>query len=68
MHCDTTKDLWDKLHNIYEGDAKVKVAKMQTYRGKFEHLNMKEDKDIETYFLRVDEIVNDIKGLGEEIK
>ena len=26
---------------------------------------MKEEEDIETYFLRVDEIVNSIKGLGE---
>jgi hypothetical protein len=24
MQCDTAKDLWDKLQNIYEGDAKVK--------------------------------------------
>jgi hypothetical protein len=68
MHCDTAKDLWDKLQNIYEGDAKVKGAKLQTYRGKFEQLKMKEDEDIATYFLRVDEIVNSIKGLGEEIK
>jgi hypothetical protein len=29
---------------------------------------MKEDEDIVTYFPRVDEIVNSIKGLGEEMK
>jgi hypothetical protein len=29
---------------------------------------MKEDGDIASYFLRVDEIVNAMKGLGEEIK
>jgi hypothetical protein len=29
---------------------------------------MKEDEDIATYFLRVDEIVNSIIGLGEEIE
>jgi hypothetical protein len=29
---------------------------------------MKEDEDISSCFLRVDEIVNSIKGLGEEIK
>jgi len=29
---------------------------------------MKEDEDIATYFLQVDEILNNIKGLGEEIK
>ena len=29
---------------------------------------MKEDEDIVSYFLRVDEIVNEIKGLGEEVE
>ena len=24
MHCDTAKEVWDKLKNIYEGDDKVK--------------------------------------------
>jgi hypothetical protein len=28
---------------------------------------MKEDENIATYFLRVDEIVNSIRGLGEEV-
>jgi hypothetical protein len=68
MHCDSTKEIWDKLQNVYEGDAKVKGAKLQTYRSQFEQLKMKEDEDIAAYFLRVDEIVNVIKGLGEEIK
>jgi hypothetical protein len=68
MHCDTAKDIWDKVQNIYKGYSKVKGAKIQTYRGKFEQLKMKEDEDITTYFLQVDEIINAIKGLGEEIK
>jgi hypothetical protein len=66
MHCDSAKDIWDKLQNIYEGDAKVKGAKLQIFRAKFEQLKMKEDEDIATYLLRVDEIVNTIKGLGVE--
>jgi hypothetical protein len=36
MHCDSATDLWDKLHNIHEGDAKVKGAKLQIFRAKFE--------------------------------
>ena len=32
-HCKSAKEIWDKLRNIYEGDSKVKVAKLQTYRG-----------------------------------
>jgi len=51
MHYDTTKDIWDKIQNIFEGDAKVKGAKIQTYRGKFEQMKMKEDEDIAAYFL-----------------
>jgi hypothetical protein len=66
MHCDSAKDLWDKLQNIYEGDAKVKGAKLQIFRAKFEQLKMKEDEDIAAYLLQVDEVVNTIKGLGVE--
>jgi hypothetical protein len=36
MLCDSAKEIWDKLQNIYEGDAKVKGAKLQNYRGQFE--------------------------------
>jgi hypothetical protein len=64
-HCKSSKDIWDKLQNIYEGDSKVKVAKIQTYRGHFEQHNMKEDDNIAGYFLRVDETVNEIIGLRE---
>jgi hypothetical protein len=47
---------------------KSKQAKLQTYRGQFEQLKMKEDEDIVAYFLRVDETMNAIIGLGEEIE
>jgi hypothetical protein len=67
-HCKSAKEIWDKLQNIYEGDTKVKVAKLQTYRGQFKQLKLKEDEDIIAYFLRFDEIVNAIVGLGEEIE
>ena len=67
MHCETTKEIWDKLKSIYEGDDKVKGAKLQNYRGQFENLKMREDENIAAYFLRVDEIVNIIKGLGEKV-
>jgi hypothetical protein len=66
-HCDNAKDIWDKLQNIYEGDAKVKGDKLQIFRAKFEQLKMKEGEDITTYLMRVDEIVNTINGLGVEV-
>jgi hypothetical protein len=67
-HCKSAKEILDKLRNIYEGDSKVKEAKLQTYRGQIEQLKMKEDEDIAAYLLRVDETVNAIIGLGEKIK
>jgi hypothetical protein len=33
MHCNSAKEIWDKLQNVYEGDSKVKETKLQTYRG-----------------------------------
>jgi hypothetical protein len=45
-HCKSTKEIWDKLQNIYEGDSKVKETKIQTYRGQFEQLNMNEYENI----------------------
>jgi hypothetical protein len=67
-HCKSAKEIWDKIQNIYEGDSKVKETKLQTYIGQFEQLKMKEDENIAAYFLRVDETMNAIIGLGEEIK
>ena len=33
MNCPSAKEMWDKLQTTYEGDHKVKEAKLQTYRG-----------------------------------
>jgi len=65
MLLDTAKEMWDKLISSYEGNEKVKDAKLQTYRLKFERLKMNEDETISKYFLRVEELVNAMKGLGE---
>ena len=64
MHCKTTKEIYDKLHTIYEGDTKVKRDKLQTFKTQFQSLKMKEEENISEYFERIDEIVNAIQGLG----
>jgi hypothetical protein len=60
--------MWDTLISSYEGNEKVKDVKLQTYRLKFEQLMMNEDETISKYFLRVEEIVNAMKGLGEKFE
>lgn len=67
MHCKFAKQTWDKLQNICEGDENVKEAKLQNLRALFEGLKMREDEKIVDYLLRVDEIVNVVRGLGEDI-
>jgi hypothetical protein len=46
MHCKPTKEIWDKLEVVYQGDNKVKKAKIQTYRTQFENMKMKEVENI----------------------
>jgi hypothetical protein len=67
MHCESTKEIWDKLKNVYEQDTKVKSDEIQSYRSQFEILKMEESEDIATYFLRIDEVVNTMRGLGEKV-
>ena len=67
MHLEYAKKMWDKIISIYEGNEKVKDAKLQTYRIQFEQLKMKEDETVGKYFLRVEEMVNAMKALGETI-
>ena len=68
MSCKTAKQAWAKLKIIYEGAYKFKESKIQTYKGKFETQKMKEDENIGEYLLRVNEVVNAIRGLGGKLK
>eukprot|EP00253_Pinus_taeda_P032376 PITA_32376 len=68
MNCNSANEMWDKLVGLYDGDSKVKKAKLQTHRRKFESLNMEDEEDISSYFFRVAEVVNSLKGLDEKIK
>eukprot|EP00253_Pinus_taeda_P015104 PITA_15104 len=68
MQYKTEKEIWDKIVLSYEGDEQVKRAKIQTLRIQYENLRMYNDESVANYFLRIDEIVNCMKNLGEEIK
>ena len=46
MQCTSSKQAWDKLKIIYEGESKVKESKLQTYKGQFESLKMKEEENV----------------------
>ena len=64
MHNVTAKEIWDTLESIHEGDKKVNAAKLQAYRAQFENVKMNEDEDVASLFLKVAEVVNNMKALG----
>eukprot|EP00253_Pinus_taeda_P026172 PITA_26172 len=68
MQYKTTKEIWDKIILSYEGDEQAKREKLQTLIIQYENLRMYNDESVANYFLRIDDIVNCMKNLGEEIK
>ena len=68
IHFKLKKKNWDKVKNIYEGDDKINIEKLQTHRGHLKSLKMKDKENVASYLLRVDEIVNTIRGIGENIE
>jgi len=68
MQLKSAKEIWDKIVLSYEGNSQVKHAKLKTLRIQYETLKMHNDESIASYFLRIDEVVNYMKNLGEEIK
>lgn len=65
MQLKKSKGKCDKIIQSYDGDTKVKSAKLQAFRIQYETLKMHDYESIETFFLRVDEIVNSMRNIGE---
>jgi hypothetical protein len=60
----TAHEIWIKLMEIHEGTTIVKSAKLYVCKGKFEQFIMKEDESVSDMFNCLNEIVNELKGLG----
>lgn len=56
------------MKKIYEGDRKVLLKNLEVLRARLEGLKMKKEEKILDYLLRFNDIVNQIKGYGQELK
>ncbi|XP_078180787.1 uncharacterized protein LOC144574651 [Carex rostrata] len=63
----TSKQAWEILEKAYKGADRVKQMRLQTLRGEFEALKMKESEGVSDYITRVQYIVNQMKRNDETL-
>lgn len=65
---DSSKEIWESMKRKFQGNSKVKRAHLQTLRGEFEAIKMKDGEKVNEFFARVLAIVNRMKLHGEKVK
>ncbi|GKV50164.1 hypothetical protein SLEP1_g56877 [Rubroshorea leprosula] len=63
----TAKQLWEMLQVTYKGKDKAKKVHLQSLRGEFEAIQMKEIEKVSNYISRVMGIANQMRRLDEEV-
>ncbi|XP_009631222.1 uncharacterized protein [Nicotiana tomentosiformis] len=64
-NCDTAKEMWDKLEDIYEGISKVKETHINMMVHDYELFQMKEGESIEEMFARFSKNISNLKVFGK---
>ena len=63
-----SKEAWEILQNSFQGVDKVKKVRLQSLRGDFEAICMKESESISDYCSRVKAIMNQMKRYRDKIE
>ncbi|RVW75994.1 hypothetical protein CK203_052790 [Vitis vinifera] len=67
MACETPKEAWDKLKEMYLGSDRTRQMQILNLKRQFEVLRMKDKEFIKEYVDRLMEVVNKIRLLGEDL-
>ena len=63
----TSKEVWDTLENVFKGTNQVKQVRLQTQRGEFESMKMKESENVSDYIAHVQTVANQLNQNEEEM-
>ncbi|KAL8090510.1 hypothetical protein AgCh_039815 [Apium graveolens] len=64
----TIKETWDAIKMMCLGSDRVRQAKVQTFKSEFEVLSMKETKTIDEFCMMLNDLVTNIRALGEIVE
>ena len=62
---ETAKEAWEAIKTMCVGAERVQEAKVQTLKGEFESLTMKDTENIDDFCMKLCRIVTNIRVLGE---
>lgn len=65
---ETAKEVWEAIKTMCMGVERVQEARVQTLKGEFESLMMKDSEKIEDFCLKLSGIVTNIRVLGEAME
>ncbi|CAJ2665360.1 unnamed protein product [Trifolium pratense] len=61
----SAKECWDILEKAHSGNEKLKQVRLQTWKRKFELLQMENNESIADYFNKITNITNQMKSCGD---
>ncbi|XP_059627230.1 uncharacterized protein LOC132270025 [Cornus florida] len=67
-NCKTAKEMWDSFQEAHEGNKVIKEIKIHLFKIQYEVCKMEERGTVAEYIFRINDLINNMRALGEDIK
>ncbi|XP_044464435.1 uncharacterized protein LOC123194981 [Mangifera indica] len=67
VYCTTTKQVWEKLQQEYQGSKKTRTMKIITLKRQLENTRMNDTESVSQYSDRIMKLVNEMRILGKDL-